>query len=225
MTLHLQSSNNPQPAWLSLGQAAAYLGVHFTTLRRWANAGVVPCLRTPGGQRRFERSELDRFIQSLRQPLPTPALAAMESRVLDAARQTTLTHRSDAWRQRMGDAMSERFRASGRRLVALLMQYSARTENGEPFLLEGRRMAADYGALCHRSNLTITDTIEVFLLFRRSVLDAVHDAGSLGGGADVDGQRLYRRMSDFMDALLVATAEGFCRDQAGQHNLVRERNA
>ncbi|HEY7962069.1 MAG TPA: helix-turn-helix domain-containing protein [Solirubrobacteraceae bacterium] len=46
-------------------QAARYLGVSLATIRRWADAGHLSCYRTPGGQRRFSREQLDGFIASL----------------------------------------------------------------------------------------------------------------------------------------------------------------
>jgi excisionase family DNA binding protein len=46
-------------------QAARYLGVSLATIRRWADAGHLSCYRTPGGQRRFSREQLDSFIVSL----------------------------------------------------------------------------------------------------------------------------------------------------------------
>ena len=46
-------------------QAASYLGVSLATIRRWTDAGHISCYRTPGGQRRFSRDQLDRFISSL----------------------------------------------------------------------------------------------------------------------------------------------------------------
>jgi excisionase family DNA binding protein len=46
-------------------QAARYLGVSLATIRRWADAGHLPCYRTPGGQRRFSREQLDAFVESL----------------------------------------------------------------------------------------------------------------------------------------------------------------
>lgn len=39
-------------------QAAAYLGVSRQMLRRWADAGRVPCYRTPGGHRRSARADI-----------------------------------------------------------------------------------------------------------------------------------------------------------------------
>ncbi len=46
-------------------QAALYLGVSLATIRRWTDAGHIACYRTPGGQRRFSRAQLDTFITSM----------------------------------------------------------------------------------------------------------------------------------------------------------------
>jgi excisionase family DNA binding protein len=46
-------------------QAARYLGVSLATIRRWTDAGHISCYRTPGGQRRFSRDQLDRFVTSM----------------------------------------------------------------------------------------------------------------------------------------------------------------
>jgi excisionase family DNA binding protein len=46
-------------------QAARYLGVSLATVRRWTDAGYLTGYRTPGGQRRFSREQLDGFIASL----------------------------------------------------------------------------------------------------------------------------------------------------------------
>jgi excisionase family DNA binding protein len=52
-------------------QAARYLGVSLATIRRWTDAGHISCYRTPGGQRRFSRDQLDHFITSLHRDGPT----------------------------------------------------------------------------------------------------------------------------------------------------------
>jgi len=46
-------------------QAAGYLGVSLATIRRWTDAGHISCFRTPGGQRRFSREQLDAFMDSM----------------------------------------------------------------------------------------------------------------------------------------------------------------
>jgi len=50
------------PDWLTLGQAAKYLGVAQSTIRKWSDQGRVPAFYTPGGHRRYRRSDLDNFL-------------------------------------------------------------------------------------------------------------------------------------------------------------------
>jgi excisionase family DNA binding protein len=59
-----QPRNERQLVFTS-SQAARYLGVSLATIRRWTDAGHVNCYRTPGGQRRFSRAQLDDFIASM----------------------------------------------------------------------------------------------------------------------------------------------------------------
>ena len=48
--------------WLTLGQAATYLGVAQSTVRKWSDGGRLPAFYTPGGHRRFRRADLDSFL-------------------------------------------------------------------------------------------------------------------------------------------------------------------
>jgi excisionase family DNA binding protein len=62
-----------QKRLLNVGEAATYLGVSPASLRTWSDRGLVPAYRTPGGQRRYSRDDLERFIESMRQPVPSDA--------------------------------------------------------------------------------------------------------------------------------------------------------
>jgi excisionase family DNA binding protein len=53
------------PLGLSTSQAANALGVSLGTIRRWSDMGYLESYRTPGGQRRFSREQIDQFISSL----------------------------------------------------------------------------------------------------------------------------------------------------------------
>lgn len=55
-------SGGGQPEWLTLGQAATYLGVAQSTMRKWSDVGRVAAFYTPGGHRRFKRADLDQFL-------------------------------------------------------------------------------------------------------------------------------------------------------------------
>ena len=51
-----------EPDWLTLGQAARYLGVAQSTIRKWSDQGRVPAFYTPGGHRRYRRRDLETFL-------------------------------------------------------------------------------------------------------------------------------------------------------------------
>ena len=48
---------------MTLGQAAQYLGVAQSTIRKWSDLGRVPTFYTPGGHRRYRRRDLDAFLE------------------------------------------------------------------------------------------------------------------------------------------------------------------
>jgi excisionase family DNA binding protein len=67
MALERQRSGPAAPArggadWLTLGEAARYLGVAQSTIRKWCDSGRLPAFYTPGGHRRLRRSDLDVFL-------------------------------------------------------------------------------------------------------------------------------------------------------------------
>src|SRR4029453_18282538 len=62
----MAASDSRRPAggendWLTLGQAAKFLGVAQSTIRKWSDLGRVPAFYTPGGHRRYKRADLDAF--------------------------------------------------------------------------------------------------------------------------------------------------------------------
>src|SRR5881227_2439483 len=48
--------------WLTLGQAARFIGVAQSTIRKWSDHGRVPAFYTPGGHRRYRRADLAAFL-------------------------------------------------------------------------------------------------------------------------------------------------------------------
>ena len=52
-----------EPDWLTLGQAAKFLGVAQSTIRKWSDQGRVPAFYTPGRHRRYRRRDLEAFLE------------------------------------------------------------------------------------------------------------------------------------------------------------------
>lgn len=49
--------------WLRLAEAVERLNYSHDTVRRWADAGHIRSARTPGGQRRFWREDVERIAR------------------------------------------------------------------------------------------------------------------------------------------------------------------
>lgn len=63
---------------LTVSAAARMLGVSSSSLRAWAAAGRVPHVRTPGGHRRFDRSELEGWLAERGGQPPSPPSRSTE---------------------------------------------------------------------------------------------------------------------------------------------------
>jgi excisionase family DNA binding protein len=55
-------AHKDESEWLTLGQAARFLGVAQSTIRKWSDNGRVPAFYTPGGHRRYRRTDLEAFL-------------------------------------------------------------------------------------------------------------------------------------------------------------------
>jgi excisionase family DNA binding protein len=204
--------------WLELSEAADYIGVHFTTLRRWADDGEVPCIRTPGGRRRFKQAELDRFMAGLRQGSRSDALAVLErmEQPVTFGRGGHQGVRNEPWYNRLDEDQRRAMRSEGQKIMAVLMQYATRTNGGEAFLEEGRRLAVEYAEVFHAVGLSIVETVRAFILVRRSISDSVYEAGTLAGPPDAESWRLYDRINHFLDTMLLTILEAFDRARSRQ---------
>lgn len=52
--------------------AATELGIAPNTLRAWVDKGLVPCIITPTGYRRFTREQVERIKVGMGRPGPKP---------------------------------------------------------------------------------------------------------------------------------------------------------
>jgi len=195
--------------WLRLGEAADYLGVHATTLRRWSDEGQVACIRTPGGRRRFSRAALDDFLISMSEQ---PSQKANDGAApLDAFAHSPMSDpmghrgiRDESWYGQIEDSRRHAFRQQGQQLMSALMHYATRDDAGETYLQEGTRLAREYAQLFVSAGLSMLDTTRAFMMVKRSITTSLHETGSLDGTPDAATWRLYMRTQDFLDHVLMA---------------------
>ena len=204
--METKSTYKKSKTWFSLSDAAEVLGVHFTTVRRWADAGEIECIRTPGGQRRFKAEVIAQFLEQRHQVAVSNLPTVIGSRLIDRTRHDlhSMNPTAESWMSQLSPEQITQFRQTGNRLTALLMQYANRGVNGEAFLEEGRRIAIDYGSICYQIGLPIHQAIRAFQFFQRSILDAIQETGFLTGLGDNESHQLFKRTAFFFDETLLA---------------------
>ena len=58
---------------LTIAEASRELGVHQNTLRRWADAGLIPVTRLPSGYRRWSPEQIEEIKATMLAPKETAA--------------------------------------------------------------------------------------------------------------------------------------------------------
>jgi excisionase family DNA binding protein len=193
--------------WVSLHEASALLGVAASTLRRWGDDGRVPMKRTLGGHRRFSRAAIDRLASG--QPADMALARGAEPQrswnfdTRELARQEWHNHFT-------AGPLTDRMRGLGQRLLGLLIQYINRREDDGRFLVEARAVGDTYGRESRAADISLHDTVEAFLFFRRAFsqltmpLPGIHQPTDLAEAAG-----LRARLDRFMDAILLGVIAGY----------------
>jgi excisionase family DNA binding protein len=193
--------------WLSLHEASALLGITSSTLRRWGDDGRVPMKRTLGGHRRFPREAIARLaagspasVALTRMPEPQRPWS-FDAREL--ARQEWHTHFT-------AGPLTDRMRGLGQRLLGLLIQYINRREDDDRFLVEARAVGETYGRESHIADVSLHDTVEAFLFFRRAFSQLAMPLPGIAQPTDLAATAgLRARLDHFMDAILLGVITGF----------------
>ena len=196
---------------LSLTEAASLLGVHPATLRRWADQGDILVMVTPGGHRRFPRSEIDRL---------RGASAIMEDEekfaqhIVDQAlahtRVQLAKQRDVQWVLGFDASEREAKRESGRRLMQLLRQILAADESKQELLLnEVRTIGGSYAEDALRNNMSLGDFLHAITFFRDQILESTLTGPDAISMDEQAGRRAIQRVNAFFSAILLSTAAAY----------------
>jgi excisionase family DNA binding protein len=196
--------------WLTLSEAASSLGVHGTTLRRWADNGQIPFMLTPGGHRRFAISDLNQFAASHRQAqAPSSIEQLWAEKALTHTRQAITAHKDENWLAQYDDSMREQHRLLGRRLMGLTLQYISDPQANGTLLKEAGEIGKQYGRLSIQSNLPLTEALQATLLFRDMLVDTAFQLPSSASIKPEANLRLMRRINELLNVVHLAIAQAY----------------
>lgn len=194
--------------WLSLSQAADILGVHSTTLRRWADGGQIPFMLTPGGHRRFATTDLNQFATGRRQAKSPSSIGKLwAEKALTQTRQEISAHKSEGWLTQYDDQMREQHRLLGRRLMGLTLQYISDPETNGSLLKEAKGIGEAYGRLALQTNLPLTEALQITLRFRDMLVDTAFQLPSTAAIKPESNLRLMRRINELLNVVQLAIAQ------------------
>ena len=195
---------------LSLGEAARMLGVHAATLRRWADQGEIPVIRTPGGHRRFAVRDLVTLLDPRRESFRTSDIVhRWADNALVHARGKVSQVGDSAWLAGQSEPARVRARALGQRLIGLAHEFIMLDEGEDDAMIldEAGKIGEAYGRNCRRLEMPLADALDASMFFRDALVES---AFQLRGGDSVasdDKLRILRRINVVLTAVHLATVD------------------
>jgi excisionase family DNA binding protein len=205
--------------WLSLSRAAQRLGVHPTTLRRWAENGDFPVMVTPGGHRRFAESDLERFAA---QGGKNAGPAELPDRWIDE----TLNVFEQALSEVRPPVLARFSREDGSRIRDIARQLlesirSSLSQSMPPLELvqHGRAAGHEVGGLVLDRIGSLSDAIEIAILLRAASARVASSSSSVSSVGPELRTRIEERLGALLDGYQLSLCELFQdRVHAGANN-------
>ncbi len=165
---------DPSSEWLTISEAAHMLGIHPSTVRLWADKGILPVQRTHGGHRRFRRQDIELWQQN-RHKHDFYDSQAMLPRLLQAIRVQIAEGdlNAQSWYRKLDTTAREHYRASGKHLLKGLIFYLTSEDEAEG-ASEAHALGYEYASRARRYQLSCSEAIQAFLFFRNALFGGVY---------------------------------------------------
>lgn len=208
---------------VTISQAAAMLGVSEVALRHWTDDGRIEAFITPGGHRRYSKSELKKFMSSHRKTIGKRDLVAMieaTGKLHSEIGRTSLADRN--WFSRLRDDERLELAQFGRDMLGIISSYINEPAKREETLKYGKDVGCGFGETLARLGLPLVDSVETFILHRDPIMTAIAHLIRKGGnhcGMVVDAIPLTARILDEALVSLVAAHQRFRSGPAPEKHI------
>jgi len=158
---------------ISISEASHLLGVSEAALRQWTDEGKIRAFVTPGGHRRYSRSELKKFMSSHPRMLGIKDLVTELEDTADILRKMARTSLKDKpWYHHLDEKSGRHMAELGRRLLDLIIKYITEPARREETTRLVHEVGHDFGATLAETGLTLTDAVEAFIRHREPIMHA-----------------------------------------------------
>ncbi len=204
----------PVHKWLSLKKAADMLGVHSTTLRRWADKGDIPVYITPGGHRRFLEADIRAMVDN-RLPATrggtenawaASAIIMTQDRLRDARPQAE-------WMEAFDEVQRAEQRALGNHLLSLIIRHTTLPEDDDNLLDEAHDLAIRYADICIERGLSVAQGLEIVIFFRDGMFEAALQMPQVANFDEDTRLRLVRKLTQVFNLIQITLAKHYSQQK------------
>ncbi len=201
----------PTSEWVSLKQAAELLGVHPATVRNWADKGELPSRRTPGGHRRFHKTDLLQYAASQGELQPLEVQVIIQN-ALGQTRLQVGALNAEAWYRAISEPSREQLREQGREVLEALRDYLG-SGAADVKLAAAVRLGKTYAQVLEADDLTLPQAVRGFFYFSDFVTNSVLTWTEITQPRSAsDWANLLRQVNTFTNAMLLSIIEYFQED-------------
>lgn len=211
MTAAESSRSTSNSGSVPLRHAAEFLGVHPTTLRRWADAGEIPVALTPGGHRRFTRADIEAFV-ARRKRLRT--IGSLEQIWADRAMEATrrdlhVSNAHPAWIDAFDEATRELHRVLGQKLMRISLSYLKAADGDAAPLKSAEHIGVQYANSFRSHGLSLLQALPILFFFRDTMLQTTLQLPDLVNLTSEASLPIFRRMCTVFNAVELAMVEAY----------------
>lgn len=206
---HETNSPMNETEWISLRHAAELLGVHPATVRIWADNGDLPSRRTPGGHRRFRKSDVLRHSESTGEIEPLEVQLIIQNALGHTRMQVgggTLNNMG--WYETLSEATRNSLRQEGMHTMENLRKYLASGAPDEQ-LSTAITTGKNYAVLLSQEGLKLPDAVRGFFYFSDFVVNSVLNWSEITPtrNSASDWSHLLRQVNTFINGILISIIE------------------
>jgi excisionase family DNA binding protein len=197
---------------ISISEASQLLGVNEATLRQWTDEGKLAAFVTPGGHRRYSRSDLKKFTKPCHKTIGIRDLVTGIEDTTNRHRELARSFLENSTQMAVPDEANQKKLAGlGRRLLALTARYVSEPAHQEETLTEAQEVGDGFGRLLAELGLPLTSAVSAFLMHREPIMQA---ASHLMAKREAQGSRIMEAIpltNRFIDQTLISMIAAYQR--------------
>lgn len=203
--LPLQGTILKQSDLISISEASQILGVNEATLRQWTDEGKLDAFVTPGGHRRYSRSDLKKFTKPCHKTIGIKDLVTGIEDTTNRHRELARSFLDNSTQMAIPcEEHQKKLAGLGRRLLALTAKYVSEPARRDETLTEAQEVGSSFGKLLAQLGLPLTSAVSAFIMHREPIMQA---ASHLMAKREAQGSRIMEAIpltNHFIDETLVS---------------------